>query len=174
MQTNPFRTNSLPIATVVVLFATVTGLCSLRSVNAADAIVAPAFTLPTQTAAVTLSDLRGKVVLVDFWASWCGPCRQSFPWMNEMHEKYHSQGMEIIAINVDQEAALAAEFLTALPANFTVAFDPEGKTAEAFNVMGMPSAYLIDQTGKIHSQHIGFHNDQKTAYEAAIASLLKP
>lgn len=140
---------------------------------AADDKAAPEFSLPTQSATVTLSELRGKAVLVDFWASWCGPCRQSFPWMNEMHQKFNSQGLEIIAINVDQEPELAQEFLRELPAQFTVAFDAEGTTPEAFGVMGMPSAYLIDRDGRIHSQHIGFHNEKRGEYEAELAMLLK-
>lgn len=91
-----------------------------------------------------------------------------------MHEKYAAQGLEIIAINVDKEAPEAQQFLEELPAKFTVAFDPEGVTPEAFNVMGMPSAYLIDQDGNINSQHIGFHNSKKAEYESAISALLNP
>ncbi|MCP5207656.1 MAG: TlpA family protein disulfide reductase [Hahellaceae bacterium] len=158
------------------LLVTISTLLNLQqSVWASEtpATLAPDFTLPTSSGAVQLSTLKGKVVLVDFWASWCGPCRDSFPWMNAMHEKYASQGLEIIAINVDQEATEAQKFLEELPAKFTVAFDPEGKTPEAFNVMGMPSAYLIDQHGTIHSQHIGFHNSKKSEYEAAISALVQ-
>jgi thiol-disulfide isomerase/thioredoxin len=140
---------------------------------ALDTGPAPELSLPTKDGKISLSELRGKVVLLDFWASWCGPCRQSFPWMNAMQGKYENQGFEVVAVNVDQKPEAAAEFLSQIPATFTVAYDPEGKTPEAYEVMGMPSAYLIDRNGHIHSQHIGFHNDNKETYEAAIRSLLR-
>ncbi|GGE53231.1 thiol:disulfide interchange protein [Streptosporangium jomthongense] len=155
---------------VAALFCT--ALVSM-SAFALDTEPAPDVNLPTRDGKVSLSELRGKVVLLDFWASWCGPCRQSFPWMNEMQAKYGSQGFEVVAINVDQKAEAAAKFLSQVPAAFTIAYDPEGKTPEAYNVMGMPSAYLIDRNGDIHSQHIGFHNDRKDSYEAEIQSLLR-
>lgn len=170
----------------MVLFATLTSrrlgviaatlFCStLLNMPAAalDKGAAPDVTLPTVDGKVSLLELRGKVVLLDFWASWCGPCRQSFPWMNEMQARYESQGFEVVAVNVDQNPEAAAEFLSEVPATFTVAYDPEGKTPEAYEVMGMPSAYLIDRNGHIHSQHIGFHNGQKETYEASIRSLLR-
>lgn len=133
---------------------------------------APALNLPTENGSVSLSDLKGKVVLLDFWASWCGPCRQSFPWMNDMQAKYSDQGFEVVAVNLDQDKEAATEFLDQIPANFTIAYDTEGATPEAYKVMGMPSAYLIDRDGNIHSQHIGFHNDRKDSYEEDIRSLL--
>lgn len=157
----------------MVLFATLfcAALLSMPAF-ALDTGPAPSVNLPTRDGKISLSDLRGKVVLLDFWASWCGPCRQSFPWMNEMQAKYENQGFEVVAVNVDQKPEAAAEFLSQIPATFTIAYDPEGKTPEAYEVMGMPSAYLIDRNGHIHSQHIGFHNDNKESYEATIRSLL--
>lgn len=143
------------------------------STQAATAGPAPELNLPTKDGTVSLSDMRGKVVLLDFWASWCGPCRQSFPWMNDMQTKYGDQGFEVIAVNLDQESEAAAEFLSKIPASFTVAYDPDGETPQAYEVMGMPSAYLIDRDGQIHSQHIGFHDDRKDNYEADIRSLLR-
>ncbi|AOY90362.1 hypothetical protein BKP64_17720 [Marinobacter salinus] len=148
---------------------------ALLSINthAATTGLAPELNLPTKDGKVSLADLRGKVVLLDFWASWCGPCRESFPWMNSMQAKYRNQGFEVVAVNLDQESEAAAEFLAKIPAAFTVAYDPEGQTPQAYEVMGMPSAYLIDREGRIHSQHIGFHNDRKDNYEAEIRSLLR-
>lgn len=140
---------------------------------ALDTELAPDVNLPTRDGKISLSGLNGKVVLLDFWASWCGPCRQSFPWMNEMQAKYEDQGFVVVAINVDQKQEAATKFLSEVPANFAIAYDPEGKTPEAYEVMGMPSAYLIDRNGRIHSQHIGFHNGNKESYEAAIRSLLR-
>lgn len=119
-----------------------------------------------------LADYKGKVVLVDFWASWCGPCRQSFPWMNQLQSRYGAEGLEVVAINLDQEAELAEAFLQEVPAQFTVLLDTDAQLPGEYGVMGMPSSYLIDRHGKIRAQHIGFHSDRVAAYEETIQALL--
>lgn len=116
---------------------------------------------------------KGKVVLIDFWASWCGPCKKSFPWMNEIQEKYSKQGLKIIAVNLDTERELADKFLKSSPANFEVLFDPKGVSAEKFNVQAMPSSYLYDKTGKQRTKHFGFLEREKEMYEKEILDLLK-
>jgi cytochrome c biogenesis protein CcmG, thiol:disulfide interchange protein DsbE len=117
---------------------------------------APAFNLPARSGTACLDSLRGKVVLVDFWASWCEPCRRSFPWLGSLHERYAAQGLAVVAIDLDKDRAAADEFLARFPAPFTVAFDPAGKTAEAYGVAAMPSSYLIGPTGAILYRHAGF------------------
>src|ERR1051325_706536 len=92
--------------------------------------VAPSFDLPTKNGTVSLDSLRGKVVLVDFWASWCGPCRQSFPWMSKLYETYSQKGFVIVAVNLDKKQEQANDFLAEFSPPFIVAFDPAGKTAE--------------------------------------------
>lgn len=121
---------------------------------------------------LSLSDFKGKVVLLDFWASWCGPCRASFPWMNKVMTKHQSKGFEVVAINLDQEAILANEFLLQVPANFTILQDEAAVMPEAFGLIGMPSSYLIDREGQLRAVHIGFHNSKEDEYEAAIVALL--
>jgi thiol-disulfide isomerase/thioredoxin len=121
---------------------------------------------------IYFKDYLGKVVLLDFWASWCGPCRQSFPWMNVMQEKYKDQGFEIIAINLDSEPEDAFDFLKEIPANFTLGFDSEGLTAEKMNVEAMPMSYLIDRQGKIRQRLIGFNTTKKAEHETHIQTLL--
>lgn len=132
----------------------------------------PQVKLPTATGVVDLEKLKGRVLYVDFWASWCGPCKQSFPWMNEMHAKYAAKGLEIIAINVDAKAADAERFLATTPAKFTVAFDAKGITPKQFDVKAMPTSYLVDSVGKVTLVHAGFRDSDRVSLEAAINAAL--
>jgi len=134
---------------------------------------APAFSLPTAAGdTVGLERLRGKAVYVDFWASWCGPCRRSFPWMNEMQRRYGSQGLSIVAINVDKKRDDAARFLTEVPAEFTVVYDAAGATPAAYAVKAMPSSYLIDASGTIVAVEHGFRDGSPAALEQRIRALV--
>ena len=134
---------------------------------------APMFALrDARNGPVTLDALRGEVVYVDFWASWCGPCRRSFPWMNEMQRRYGGRGLTIVAINVDKNAADAARFLERNPAQFAVAYDAAGATPLAYAVRDMPSSYLIDSRGKVVEVEHGFHDERKDVLERRIQALL--
>ena len=134
---------------------------------------APIFTLPgVDNSQVNLADYRGKVVLVDFWASWCTPCIRSFPWMDEMVEKYGKQGFEVIAINMDQESVLAEKFLQRYPNKLTIAFDPQGVVAEQYQIMGLPNSFILNKKGEVVYKHIGFRLSELDKYEAEISSLL--
>jgi cytochrome c biogenesis protein CcmG/thiol:disulfide interchange protein DsbE len=130
---------------------------------------AAGFDLPTSSGTVTLDSLRGQVVLVDFWASWCGPCRQSFPWLDTMSARYRAQGLAVVAIDLDKDRELAEKFLLALRPSFTVAFDPAGKTAEAFHVSTLPSSYLVSRRGQVVYSHPGFYLKDEDAFEKRIA-----
>ena len=142
------------------------------SAVAREHAAAPAFTLPTATGTVSLAGLRGKVVLVDFWASWCGPCRQSFPWLASMHERYSAQGLVIVAVNLDRNREAAQAFLEELHPPFAVAFDPNGKTAEAFRVEAMPSTFIVNRSGTIVRVHEGFEQAKARAFEDQIKEAL--
>lgn len=132
---------------------------------------APAFDLPAAGAKnVRLADLKGRVVLVDFWASWCAPCKQSFPWMNEMQAKYGPKGLTIVGINVDKKREDADKFLVGTPAQFTVAFDTTGKVAEAFQPKGMPTSFLIGADGVVRAIHVGFRESDREKLEAELAA----
>lgn len=133
---------------------------------------APAFNLPGLQASVDLSAFKGKTVYLDFWASWCGPCKQSFPWMNEMQTRYGSKGLSVVAINVDQKNADARTFLKDTPANFTVAFDATGQTPKTYAIRGMPTSVLIGPDGKILSVHNGFKEAQREELEQQIKQAL--
>jgi cytochrome c biogenesis protein CcmG/thiol:disulfide interchange protein DsbE len=134
---------------------------------------APPFSLTTAHGeTISLPALRGRVVYVDFWASWCGPCRRSFPWMNEMQLRYGDSGLTIVAINVDRRRADAEQFLRTNTARFAVVYDDRGATPLAYSVKGMPSSYLIDAHGTVVDVEQGFRDDRKSALEDSIRSLL--
>ncbi|PIW59582.1 TlpA disulfide reductase family protein [Shewanella sp. CG12_big_fil_rev_8_21_14_0_65_47_15] len=126
-----------------------------------------------QNQVISLSEFKGKVVYVDFWASWCGPCRKSFPWMNAMQQKYRDQGLAVVAINLDTDQALADEFLKQVPAQFTVRFNPEGDVARSFDLLGMPSSFMFNRQGQLVQSHVGFYQDNAAEYEQELISLLK-
>jgi cytochrome c biogenesis protein CcmG, thiol:disulfide interchange protein DsbE len=130
------------------------------------------FTLDGIDGQVELAKFKGQVVYLDFWASWCTPCRASFPWMNEMQRRYGKQGLKIVAVNLDSEKEMAREFISATHPNFTIAFDPDGTVAEQYNVMGMPSSYLIDRKGRLHSTHVGFRAKDRAALEKSLVEML--
>jgi len=119
-----------------------------------------------------LAPVEGRVVWVDFWASWCVPCRRSFPWLNSMHRKYGPDGLQIIAVNLDKDRALADKFLAEVPAEFALRFDPAGNLAKHFGVQAMPSSYLIDADGNVLATHAGFRTGEAAEYERAIQEAL--
>ena len=134
---------------------------------------APNIRLPSLDGEINLEELRGKVVYLDFWASWCKPCIKSFPWMHHLKTTYQAQGFEIVAVNLDKEKRPAEEFLKLVDVNFIVAFDPEGKSAEDYQLRGMPSTYLIGRDGRLYASHIGFREEDKPKLESAIKILLE-
>ena len=118
--------------------------------------------------------LKGKVVIVDFWASWCGPCKDSFPVMNDLQKKYGDQGLVIIAVNVDEVASDMQDFLKENKAAFVVVRDAKQKLVEIAGIPTMPGSFIIDETGKVRFAHSGFHGaETRKQYEQEIESLLK-
>ncbi len=124
------------------------------------------------SARLDLASYRGRPVVVNFWASWCGPCRRSFPWMNELQQKYGARGFTIVGVNVDKRRPDAVRFLQQTPATFSIVYDEAGKTPEAYAVKGMPSSYLIDAAGKVVAVESGFRDEQKAVFEERIRALL--
>ena len=121
---------------------------------------------------IDLKAFRGRVVYLDFWASWCVPFRQSFPWMQILKTHYEKQGLEILAINLDQNRGDADRFLGRFHPTFEVRFDPQGKSAEQFKVQGMPTSVVIDRHGVVRFTHIGFRPVDQTAYENELRRVL--
>ncbi|HEX6637914.1 MAG TPA: TlpA disulfide reductase family protein [Steroidobacteraceae bacterium] len=115
---------------------------------------------------------RGKVVVVDFWASWCKPCRQSIPWLNEMHSRYGNQGLVIVGVNVDASRADAERFLETTPIDFEIVFDPDGALARRYALKGMPSTFVFDRDGQLVATHLGFRQAARNAREADLKQLI--
>ncbi|MDR3460543.1 MAG: TlpA disulfide reductase family protein [Verrucomicrobiae bacterium] len=119
-------------------------------------------------------DLKGKIVIVDFWASWCGPCKESFPVLNELQKKYGGKGVLILAINEDEEKSDMADFLKDNPATFTVVRDAAQKLVAAAGIQTMPSSFVLDATGQVKFFHNGFHGAAtRKQYVEELESLLK-
>ena len=138
----------------------------------ASAQKAPDFNLASDQGIVVLSRLHGRVVYIDFWASWCKPCRKSFPFMNNLHAHYAKQGLVVIAINLDDDKKDAKLFLDKYPANFVIAYDKAGETAKQYGLSVMPSSWLIDKQGIIIRQDTGFKEGEQLAIEQAIQQAL--
>jgi thiol-disulfide isomerase/thioredoxin len=118
------------------------------------------------------SDLAGKVVIVDFWASWCVPCRRSFPWMNAMQAKYGDDRLVIIGVNVDRNRHDADAFLAETPADFHIHYDGAASLAEAFAVEAMPSSFVFGRNGELHARHLGFKVRRQPEYEAVLVTAM--
>ena len=121
---------------------------------------------------VRLADYKGKVVLIDFWASWCPPCKASFPALDAVYREYREKGLEVLAVNVDERRRDADTFLDARPHRLTVLYDPKGVSPEAFGVKGMPSSFLIDRAGNIRFTHLGYSGNVADSYRQEITQLL--
>ncbi len=131
-------------------------------------IAVPTLAAPPQA----LEPVEGSVIWVDFWASWCVPCRRSFPWLNAMQRKYAARGLQIIGVNLDKDRALADAFLAEVPAEFALRFDPSAALAKQFGVQTMPSSFLLDADGNVLASHFGFRMADEGDYERAIEAAL--
>jgi thiol-disulfide isomerase/thioredoxin len=121
---------------------------------------------------VRLADAKGKVVLVDFWASWCPPCKDSFPALDVIQRDYRARGVAVIAVNVDERQKDADAFLAAHPHQLLVVFDPHGESPKAFKVRGMPSSFVLDRRGEIRYMHQGYPQGIDAAYRRELDALL--
>lgn len=158
-----------------ILTSVVVLLLTTLSATAWAAETAPAFSLPgvNTPGEVKLSDFKGRVVYLDFWATWCPPCLKSFPWMDGLQQRYKEQGLSVVAIGVDRKRELIEEFLKKMEPGFIVAQDDKGEVAKAYKLRGMPTSYLIDRNGNIVLTHMGFRTKDQDKLEAEIKSLLE-
>lgn len=128
--------------------------------------------LPLTSSNVRLDQLRGKVVYVDFWASWCGPCRVSFPLLEGLRQELGPQGFEVLAVNVDEFVEDALQFLQEVPVSYPIAYDPQGSTPAAYGIVGMPTGFLLDREGIVRNVHAGFRKSDAAIIREKIIELL--
>jgi peroxiredoxin len=140
-------------------------------IAAAPVTAAENNTIPAEQ--FNLADYSGKLVYLDFWASWCTPCKASFPWMKTLQSKYEAQGLQVIAVSVDTDDADTRKFLTKYSPNFPVVADKKGELAKRYQLLAMPTSYLIDPNGKILLSHKGFRESDKNSLEQKIESVLR-
>ena len=119
-----------------------------------------------------LQQLKGKVVYMDFWASWCPPCVKSFPFLNQLNNDLKEKGLHVVGINLDEEVTDAQDFLAKNPVDFSIVADPSKQCAKVFELMAMPTSYLIDKSGNVRHIHQGFRSNESEELRALITQLL--
>ncbi len=135
---------------------------------------APNFTLKSSSGRnVKLSELRGTVVLVNFWATWCAPCKEELPFFNRLYSKYNSLGFEILGVNIDKNSAKAIEFSENLGLSFHILLDPAGEVSSRYRITTMPSTAVVAKDGTLRFIHRGFIPNDSISYDAEIQALLK-
>jgi len=153
-------------------------LLSCLSLSAATGSGAPAaapeFRLASRAGGeIALSELRGQVVMINFWASWCGPCRQEFPALDEMYRKYKPMGFTMVGINVESEKSDAERFLGMRPVSFPILFDPDNKVSGNYGVSAMPTTVLVDRQGRLRWQHRAYKPGDEAKYIEQIRAMLR-
>ena len=122
---------------------------------------------------LNLEDYKGRVVYLDFWASWCIPCEKSFPFMNRLKAQFEDQGLTVIAVSVDSSREKAEQFLVRHPADFKILWDGDGALSEHYQLQGLPNSFLFDRDGTLVGSHLGFKKQDEKALSSEIQSLLE-
>jgi len=160
---------------VIVLIASLSPIQLMADEPAGMSVPAPDFKLPVIAngdGSLVMEDLEGSVVYLDFWASWCGPCRLSLPALDAIYQELQDQGLVVAAITVDAVEEDALDFLERYPVSYPIAFDNSGDVPTAFAVNGMPSGYLIDRSGNVRAVHVGFKRGDEVALRDEIIAML--
>jgi thiol-disulfide isomerase/thioredoxin len=135
---------------------------------------APALVLPARDGGtVDLASLKGEVVMINFWATWCGPCRQEMPLLAQLHAKYEPLGFTLLGVNVEPDSAAAVDWLKGVPVSFPILFDKDSAVAGRFGVEGMPSTVFVDRNGQVRYVHRGYKPGDEAKYADMIRSLVK-
>jgi len=166
MRYTEFRRTRHFLAATLIMFATT------AAAGITDA-PAPDFTLKSNSGDnLKLSELRGEVVLINFWASWCGPCRQEMPILSELHDKYKDMGFTVLGVNVEGNSAQARKLLKEIPVSFPVLFDNDSTVSREYDVVAMPSTVLVDRSGNVRYLHKGYKPGLENTYIEQVRSLI--
>ena len=135
---------------------------------------APGFSLASSSGTeVSLAQYRGEVVMINFWASWCGPCRQEFPLLESIYKKYGKMGFTLLGVNVEPDSQAANEWLKQTPVSFPILYDKDSKVSKLYDVAGMPSTVIIDRSGKLRMLHRGYKPGDENEYLDSIRTLIR-
>ncbi len=138
------------------------------------AVAAPAFSLPSRSGGtIALEQLRGQVVMINFWASWCGPCRQEFPILDDLHRKYKPMGFTMLGVNVESDIRDAERFLSTTPVEFPILFDRENTVSGLYGVTAMPTTLLVDRQGRVRWLHRAYKPGDEVKYVDQIRAMLR-
>ncbi|MFV2059044.1 MAG: peroxiredoxin family protein [Gammaproteobacteria bacterium] len=164
--------NKIPVIfSILIAFAVLTLSSTASAVKIRQ--VAPDFTLASNKGNnIRLKDLRGKVVMINFWATWCAPCRKELPLLNDLYNKYKSKGFVLLGVNIDENSKLAKKMISELKINFPVLFDSTQKTSEAYDLQAMPSTFIVDKSGVVRFSHYGYKSGYEKRYDRDVKSLL--
>jgi len=140
----------------------------------AESDMAPNFTLKSRSGKnIKLSEFRGQVVMINFWASWCGPCRKEMPLLEKLYKKYKALGFVILGVNVDDKPKQAEALLKQIDINFPILFDTDKKISAKYKVTAMPSSFFVDRDGKLRSEHKGYLPEYELLYKNEIKKLIR-
>lgn len=144
------------------------------TMGAATKREAPDFTLPSNAGeSVTLSELKGQVVMINFWATWCGPCRQEMPLLEEMYARYNRMGFTLLGVNVEEDPRGADAYLKETPVSFPILFDRKNEVSKLYDVIAMPSTVILDKDGNVRYLHKGYKPGYENEYLSQIRTLLR-
>ena len=151
------------------------GMMIISTATAKDMLgPAPDFTLKSRSGEnLKLSEYRGDVVLINFWASWCGPCRQEMPLLDQLYQRYNPIGFTILGINVEENPDQARQLLKDVPVSFPILFDTQNSVSKLYHLVGMPSTMIVDRDGNIRYQHFSYLPGYEKKYEEQIKELLR-
>ncbi len=158
------------------LFVTFAVTVSLATSAVAGKLEGPApdFTLKSRSGEnLKLSEFRGDVVMINFWASWCGPCRQEMPLLDAMYERYQPMGFTLLGVNVEEDSSKAAALLEEIPVKFPILFDDQNTVSQLYNLVAMPSTVFVDRDGNVRYVHLGYQAGDEDEYDKQLRTLIR-